>query len=168
MMTAKKLNAMAARIHRLHRKWWLDISTGLPVKRNKEELIMLVVTELSEAVEGIRRNLMDDKLPHRRMEEVEMADAYIRLMDYAGGFNLELVRYNAYSIPLNKAEGIFCIVKLLNIDVLSVSFALSQIEAYCAAHELDLFAAVEEKLNFNSKRKDHTHEHRRSENGKKF
>lgn len=168
MMTVKKLNVMAARIHRLHRKWWLDINTGLPVKRNKEELIMLVVTELSEAVEGIRKNLMDDKLPHRRMEEVEMADAYIRLMDYAGGFNLELVRYNPYSIPANKVEGIFCIVTLLNIDALSVSAALSQIEAYCEAHKLDLFSALEEKLEYNSKREDHTHEHRRSKHGKKF
>jgi NTP pyrophosphatase (non-canonical NTP hydrolase) len=33
---------------------------------------------------------MDDKLPHRTMEEVEMADVLIRLLDYCAGHNLDL------------------------------------------------------------------------------
>jgi len=45
---------------------------------------MLIVTEIAEAFEGERKNLMDDKLPHRKMPEVELADALIRIFDYAG------------------------------------------------------------------------------------
>lgn len=51
---------------------------------------MLTVTELSEALEGHRKNLMDDKLPHRKAFEVEIADAVIRLFDLAAGFDLDL------------------------------------------------------------------------------
>lgn len=52
--------------------------------------IALMHTELSEAVEGIRKNAMDDKLPHRPMEEVELADALIRILDDAGAYNFDL------------------------------------------------------------------------------
>ena len=45
---------------------------------------MLTVTELAEACEGHRKNKMDDKLPHRKMFDVEIADCYIRLLDIAG------------------------------------------------------------------------------------
>ena len=47
-------------------------------------------SELSEAMEGERKGLMDDKLPHRRMAEVELADTLIRIFDYAGGFGYDL------------------------------------------------------------------------------
>ena len=52
--------------------------------------LMLQVTELAEAAEGIRKNLMDDKLPHRTMEEVEMADAVIRILDHCGSRGLDI------------------------------------------------------------------------------
>lgn len=52
--------------------------------------IALMHTELSEAVEGIRKNAMDDKLPHRSMEEVELADALIRILDDAGAYKFDL------------------------------------------------------------------------------
>jgi NTP pyrophosphatase (non-canonical NTP hydrolase) len=51
---------------------------------------MLIVSEVSEAMEGERKNLMDDKLPHRKMVEVELADALIRIFDYAGAFGYDL------------------------------------------------------------------------------
>lgn len=70
--------------------WWKDPATGKPLQRNKGELLMLMVSEISEAMEGERKNLMDDKLPHRRMAEVELADALIRIFDYAGGFGYDL------------------------------------------------------------------------------
>lgn len=167
-MTSLKLNKMARRIHKIHIKWWQDINTGKRIERNKNALIMLVVTELAEAAEGVRKDLMDDKLKHRKMEEVEMADAYIRLMDYAGGFKMELEAFSSYAVPDDKLEAIFSIVKILSPNRLSVSMALCQIEAYCEHFDLDLFGAIEEKLAFNQKRKDHTHAARRGKHGKKF
>jgi len=65
-------------------------------------LLMLVVSEVAEAMEGDRKKLMDDKLPHRSMFEVELADVIIRILDIAGKHNLDLggavlekVQYNA-------------------------------------------------------------------------
>lgn len=70
--------------------WWTNLETGERKERNKAEMICLMHSELSEAMEGVRKNLMDDKLPHRTMEEVELADTIIRICDYAGGFGLDL------------------------------------------------------------------------------
>ena len=70
--------------------WWTDPETGGYIDRNKGELLALIHSEISECLEGIRKGIPDDKLPHRSMEEVEMADAIIRILDYAGRFELDL------------------------------------------------------------------------------
>ena len=114
------LNELAQQVHQANIKWWQDPVTGNFIQRNKGELLMLIVSEVAEAMEGERKGLMDDKLPHRRMAEVELADALIRILDYAGGFGY------------------------------------------------DLQGAYEEKMAYNSFRKDHTHEARLAEGGKKF
>lgn len=84
--------------------WWTDLKTGesLIGKRNKGEMLMLMVSEIAEAMEGERKNLMDDKLPHRCAAEVELADAIIRILDYAGaheydiaGAVVEKLQYNS-------------------------------------------------------------------------
>jgi NTP pyrophosphatase (non-canonical NTP hydrolase) len=81
--------------HAIHAKnkeagWWTDLNTGEPLQRNVGELLMLMVSELAEAMEGHRKNLQDDKLPHRKMIEVELADCLIRIYDAAGGLKLDL------------------------------------------------------------------------------
>jgi len=78
--------------------WWTDLASGEsltskngePAKRNVPEMLCLIHSEISEAMEGHRKNLMDDKLPHRSMLEVELADAVIRICDMAGGLGLDL------------------------------------------------------------------------------
>lgn len=119
-MTCKQINELADLVHKIHIGWWTDINTGEPVERNKGELLCLMHSEISEAMEGERKGLMDDKLPHRKMAEVELADAILRILDYSAGFGY------------------------------------------------DIGGAVQEKLEYNMNRIDHTHAHRRSENGKKF
>jgi len=84
------LNDYAEDCHRANLKWWQNIETGEKLDRNKGELLALVHSEISECLEGERKNLMDDKLPHRRMAEVELADALIRIFDYAAGFGYDL------------------------------------------------------------------------------
>lgn len=84
------LNAYAKEAHAANDKWWRDIRTGERIDRNKGELLCLIHSEISEAMEGERKGLMDDKLPHRRMAEVELVDALIRIFDYAGAFGYDL------------------------------------------------------------------------------
>jgi len=84
------LNTYATECHEANQKWWHDIHTGKRLNRNKGELLMLIVSEVAEAMEGERKDLMDDKLSHRKMAEVELVDALIRIFDYAGAFGYDL------------------------------------------------------------------------------
>jgi NTP pyrophosphatase (non-canonical NTP hydrolase) len=52
--------------------------------------LALIHSEISEALEGFRKRLMDDHLPDRPMIEVELADALIRIMDLAGYLDLDI------------------------------------------------------------------------------
>ena len=82
--------------------WWTDLETGLDKSRNIGEALMLVTTELAEALEGHRKGLHDPHLPKRDNYTVEIADALIRLFDLAGGTCIDLpgafeekMQYNA-------------------------------------------------------------------------
>ena len=73
--------------------WWHDTKTGEPVTDNPmnfAKCLMLITSELAEAMEADRKNLMDDKLPHRHGREVEIADAIIRLFDLCGGYGMDI------------------------------------------------------------------------------
>ena len=107
--------------------WWTDLDTLQSLaeecrirtrfgKALVAEKLALIHSEVSEAMEGARKNLMDDKLPHRKMIEVELADAMIRILDLAGALQLDLagaiqekLAYNAvredHKVENRKAEG---------------------------------------------------------------
>lgn len=90
--TSDAINAIRDNIHQknVEAGWWHDLETGEKLERNKGELLCLIHSEISECMEGVRKDLMDDKLPGRKMEEVELADAVIRILDYAGGYGLDI------------------------------------------------------------------------------
>lgn len=75
---------MACHHRAVNNGWWHDLETKEPLERNVGELLMLCVSELSEALEGHRSDRMDDKLPDRKMFDVELADAVIRIVDICG------------------------------------------------------------------------------------
>lgn len=99
--------------------WWTHPHTGESITTNPycfSNKLMLIVSEVSEAMEGDRKNLKDDKLPHREMREVELADAVIRIFDLAGAYGMNLggaiaekLAFNAqrpdHKIENRKAEG---------------------------------------------------------------
>lgn len=70
--------------------WYADPVTKQPIKRNFGEVVALMHSELSEALEADRKNLMDDKLPHRPGVEVEFADCIIRILDTAAALGLDV------------------------------------------------------------------------------
>ena len=60
--------------------WWDET-------RPFHTFICLFHSELSEAMEGDRKGLMDDHLPQYPMFQVELADFVIRCMDWLGSEN---------------------------------------------------------------------------------
>jgi NTP pyrophosphatase (non-canonical NTP hydrolase) len=92
-------DACHARAH--NAGWWHDGKTGVPRPRSVSDLLVLVHSEISEAVAGYRKDLMDDHLPHRKMLEVELADAVIRIFDMAGGLGLDLAGAMAEKMDYN-------------------------------------------------------------------
>lgn len=89
-MSDGPLNALARECHEANQHWWHNPATGERLERNKGELLCLIHSEISECMEGERKGLMDDKLPHRKMAEVELADTLIRIFDYAGAYGYDL------------------------------------------------------------------------------
>lgn len=109
-MFAHTLNELSRRIFvdSIGRGWWDDSErrneTTIPVEYRRKRRdppavadkylvptkMMLMVSELSEAMEGFRKSLNDDHLPDRPMIEVEFADAIIRILDCAGYLDLDV------------------------------------------------------------------------------
>lgn len=95
--------------------WWTDLDTLQSLaeecrirtrfgKALVAEKLVLIHSEVSEAMEGARKNLMDDKLPHRKMIEVELADAVIRILDLAGALKLDLAGAIAEKLCYNSTR----------------------------------------------------------------
>lgn len=185
MISAQTYNGYAERIHAGNQKWWHSLDTGEPIERNVGELLMLVVSEFAEALEGHRKDLMDDKLPHRKMFEVELADAMIRLFDIAGGMKIKFKSNDEWTYLLdteteNTAENLLrlSIVAMKAYVVRSdgsdiwfgryIEATMRGIERLAKKEHLDLWGAVEEKVRYNATRHDHTVEGRKAQGGKKY
>ena len=161
--------------------WWSDLSTGIDKPLTNESIKakeVLIMTELAEAVEGDRKNLMDDKLPHRKMVEVELADAVIRAMDLSGAMGSDI---NSFVIgePDWTPEGYDYTFTDMIHYVCKMIFdgSLGGIKYTMISHLLikwgdhngyDVIDAMVEKMEFNSNRPDHKIENRKGVGGKTY
>lgn len=97
----KRIKQLQKKIHsqNVDAGWWDN-------PREKGTLLCLIHSEISEAMEGERKDLMDKHLPHRKMAEVELADAMIRIMDYAEafGYDLEGAIYEKIEYNMNRSD----------------------------------------------------------------
>jgi NTP pyrophosphatase (non-canonical NTP hydrolase) len=86
--------------------WWNDIETNEPLDRDQltPTKLLLAISEITEAMEGHRKDLMDDKLPHRPMIECELADAVIRIGDLGKALNLDVGGAIAEKMEFNKTR----------------------------------------------------------------
>jgi len=76
--------------------WWHESANSqiahayVLKERNFGEMMALIHSELSEGLEGYRKNQQSDHMPAFSMLEEELADAIIRIADMAGAMQLEL------------------------------------------------------------------------------
>lgn len=177
--------------------WWTNIDTGesLVGKRNVGELLMLIVSELAEAAEGLDGDLMDDKITTRKMFEVELADTAIRLFDLVGSLGIvDLVVHEyvtlrggagqaivrAFPILDEHPERLFRIVRHIaqamehhrkgRIEqmALPLAFALHGVFETGRWENCDVLGAMKDKRAFNKTRPDHQIEQRKLAGGKAY
>lgn len=107
-------NALRNICHFAAKTWWKK--GDIEDKKTFAVKLCLIHSEVSEAMEGDRKNLKDDHLPHRDMREVELADAVIRIFDLAGAYGMDIggaiaekLQYNAkradHKPEIRAAEG---------------------------------------------------------------
>jgi len=142
-IAAGAFTSLCYAIHEFNTQWWQDPGTGQPKDRNVGEMIALMHSELSEALEAHRKDLMDDKLPMYHGIDVELIDCIIRCMDLLGA------RYKARK----EAEA------SMRQTVVGGQFIP---EAYTPGDVLY------DKCHYNARRVDHKPAHRLSEHGKKY
>lgn len=155
--------------------WWKPY----PNKIDRfETAMMLAISELSEALEGHRKDLMDDHLPHRKMFEAELADTAIRLLDSADAWGISFdgcapyIRYAVIhfkSLPIPHQLYFTCRSATHLVHRSAVCQTFYRVIAMALLHDIDLPLIIQEKRAYNADRPDHKLENRENEkHGKKY
>ena len=171
--------------------WWNDLKTGESIiyKRNRPEMLMLGVSELGEAYDGVIDGCQDDKLPHLSMFDVELADFEIRQLDQIGAEvaagNAEMPEFSLRPLPArlafkSKVEQLMHLVSILAkamehyrkgrtqeyVDMMG--YGVTQCFALAMLHGIPLIDVMDQKRAFNKNRADHKIENRLAVGGKAF
>lgn len=178
------INLFAQEIYLQNKKvgWWDDPN------RCVFECLQLISSEIGEATDGYRKDLMDKHLPHRKSEEVEYADTLIRLLDFGTHHGLMYQDHDGKYDPLIDREGIsivgqqFALNKPIfilceyweNPDRIPIeavhmvySVGINTILEIGKRRGFDILAAAREKHDYNKTRADHKRENRAKEGGLK-
>ena len=177
--------AQTIHIDNLVAGWWTDLATGLPLDRNRAEMLMLTVSELSEASAGFFSGEKDNHLTELPMFDVELADVNIRLYDQIGAMLAAGMVAPKPSVGLIPNIGNVDAELMQVVNILSEAMehvrknrlqeytdslfeALAAVEEIASCYEVDLPAVIQMKRAYNAARLDHKREARMADGGKVF
>jgi NTP pyrophosphatase (non-canonical NTP hydrolase) len=151
-------------------------------KLSNEHYLMLIITEISEAVNADRKNIHADIYEYGRCDfskkafetfikdsvEDELADVAIRLLDFAGARNVEYnLEYSFYFIDPKKTfcENCFRLCQEITSENYSdigelIQYVLKDVLVFSKLYGIDLLKFVDLKMKYN--------ELRPYKNGKKY
>lgn len=169
---------LQTRIHKqnVEMGWWDN-------PRPFNTFICLFHSELSEAMEGDRKGLMDDHLPQYPMYQVELADFVIRCLDWLGSENHNFYDFYVFVSTTDKIKfladmhnQISSAYALSNDPYYgngdkpnkAIAYAVFACFDFAKVNKWDLLKIINEKVEYNKHRADHKRENRAKEGGKKY
>ena len=176
MLNAETIDNLAKEVHAINKAvgWWDNENDDTFTTK-----LQMAITEVCESTEGERKDMMDDHLPHRKMGEVELADAAIRLLDLAVKYYWRFHDFLSYNPNIADDMDIaschfFIIQDIVNIHINESKETIYYSQALCSIFKTgemmgyDIMSAMREKIEYNKAREDHKRHARAAKGGKKF
>ena len=173
-------------------RWWHDLKTGEPIERNSAALIALMHSELDEAYRSMGSDLADEHVPQHTNFCVEVADYIVRVADFLAhkdpkdaplkdrtvdpistkdvmALHEKYALIHLYAETHNKTS--LALEALRVDDLVTAREYLRRGVAYACAMVCDLCDIVDvinDKMDYNLTRADHSTSERKKLGGKKF